>query len=45
LEKYLYALKIEDEAFFWGILLNPISEYFSDNDELLDTMNKITGSQ
>ena len=26
-------------------VLNPISEYFSDNNELLDSMNKITGSQ
>jgi hypothetical protein len=26
-------------------VLNSISEYFSDNSELLDNMNKITGSQ
>jgi len=26
-------------------VLNPISEHFSDNSELLDNMNKITGSQ
>ena len=26
-------------------VLNPISDYFSDNNELLDSMNKITGSQ
>ena len=26
-------------------VLNPISEYFSENNELLDSMNKITGSQ
>jgi hypothetical protein len=26
-------------------VLNPISEHFSSNNELLDNMNKITGSQ